>query len=334
MKSRTRKSVIGRLSVLFLVAGLSGCATPAPPADSSVGGTRQGSSTAAAADPTAARPVGPVGPGAPPEAAPVLRWAPIGPVGPSDPTAGQRYLLLQQRQCDALELSLQGAGDVNPWKAAAAVCRAMQGGSQRDWDAAASAMAATPAVPETQCLERTAAAVATAVLAYHKANPGLPVSPEPGTGEACPRHLSGLTVVDAALKPVPGLSRPSGPSSGGTVVRLDGYYVRVDEVQVDGEAAFLERPSGGGDYEALYLTMPPANGRESIRITITDTLEVQGSAMFFYDDAAPATKPQETNGATGPAGTPPDQPGGTGTPTGSAAPAGTAIDTATDSATP
>ncbi|UVJ41464.1 hypothetical protein [Arthrobacter sp. CJ23] len=328
MKSRTRKSVIGRLLVLLLVAWLSGCAAPAPPADSAAGGAPP-SGAAAGSDPTAAQPAGPAGPGAPKADAPVLRWVPIGPVGPSDPTAGQRYLLLQQRQCDALEQSLQGADDAEPWKAAAAVCRALQSGAQRDWDTAGAAVAAAPSVTDASCLERTVATVSAAVVAYHRAHPGLALTPEPGTGEACPRHLSGLTVVDAGLKPVPGLSRPSGPSSGGTVVRLDGYYVRVDEVKVDGETAFLERPSGGGDYETLYLTMPPAEGKESIRITITDTLEVRGSATFFYDDTTPTTKPPETTGTAGPAGTPPDGPGETGTSSGTAGPTETATDTAT-----
>lgn len=295
MKCHSRSHLIGLALVPVLMLALSACVpnatspgspspNPAPPATSA---TSQG--VPSRVDPTAGQPAGPAGPGAPQAEAPVVRWVPIGPVGPNDPTSGQRYLLLQQFQCDALAQSLEGAEDAAVWQAGAAVCKALQSGTQQDWQRASNAVAATPRIPQTQCLEFTVAATSASAIAQHRSNPGVPLKPETAPGEACPRHLSGLTVVDSDLRPVAGTARASGPRSGGTVVRLDGYYVRVGDILFDGVPASPEIVAGGGDYETLYVRMPPSDGRDSVRISITDTVDISGTVTFFYDDSAPTS---------------------------------------------
>ncbi|UKA51758.1 hypothetical protein LFT48_09685 [Arthrobacter sp. FW305-123] len=217
----------------------------------------------------------------------VVSWLPTGPIGSNDPAPGQRYLMLQQFQCDALAQGLEGAADAAVWTAGAAVCRALQTGKQDDWQQASIAVAKTPRIPQKQCLEyRVATATAWAVAQY-RSNPKGIFKAETSPGEACPRQLLGLTVVDGNLRPVVGLPRASGPASGGTIVRLDGYYVRAGSVLFDGIPTVPDVVAGGGDYQALYLRMPPAEGREAIRISITDTAEVAGTVTFFYDDPAP-----------------------------------------------
>lgn len=222
----------------------------------------------------------------PPQNPTVVSWVPTGPIGSADPAPGQRYLMLQQFQCDDLARSVEGAADAAVWMAGAAVCRALQTGHHDDWEQASIAVAKTPRIPQKQCLEFRVAATSALVVAQYRSNPGGVFTAEPGPGEACPRQLLGLTVVDEDLRPVVGMTRASGPRSGGTVVRLDGYYVRVGSVLFDGVPAVPDIVSGGGDYQALYLRMPPAEGRETIRISITDTVEVAGTVTFFYDEPA------------------------------------------------
>ncbi|MFJ5958576.1 hypothetical protein ACIQC5_21775 [Paenarthrobacter sp. NPDC092416] len=294
MKSRSRKLHVGLVLIPVLVAVLSGCVPSAGDGASSSAGSSSASTTAqtqATSGPTAQQPAGPAGPGAPQAEAPVVRWVPIGPVGPNDPTSGQRYLLLQQFQCDALAQSVQDADDAAVWLAAAAVCKAVQSGSQQDWQRASIAVAATPRIPQTQCLEYTVAATSAAMVAAQRSSQGLSPRVEPGPGEACPRHLSGLTVVDEQLKVVPGRTRASGPRSGGTIVRLDGYYVRIGDILFDGEVSFPETVSGDGDYQTRYLRMPASDGRDSIRISITDTVDISGTVTFFYDDSTTGPSP-------------------------------------------
>ncbi|MCD4852278.1 hypothetical protein LN996_15795 [Arthrobacter sp. AK01] len=328
MKCQSRSHIIGLALVPVLMLSLSACLPPSsdgvPPgpgsASSSDGTSAQ--TLPSVVVPTASQPVGPAGPGAPQAEAPVVRWVPIGPVGPNDPTSGQRYLLLQQFQCDALTQSVEGADDAAVWLAGAAVCRALQSGSQQDWQRASIAVAATPRIPQTQCLEFRVAATSAALLAQHRSNPGATFKVEPGQGEACPRQLVGLTVVDDELRPVPGTARASGPRSGGTIVRLDGYYVRVGDVLFDGVPADVEFVGDRNDYGTIQLRMPPANGRDSVRISITDTVDVAGTVTFYYDDSTPSGSPapSETAGtapATGaPSGTaPPTSTSGEATPT-------------------
>ncbi|MDI2033827.1 hypothetical protein [Paenarthrobacter nitroguajacolicus] len=291
MKCPSRSHLVGLALVPVLMLALSACLPPSseglsPQPGSGVqtsGTPGQNSSTAGA--PTAAQPAGPAGPAAPQENAPVVRWIPVGPVGPNDPTSGQRYLLLQQFQCDSLARSVEGATDQAVWLAGAAVCRAVQSGSKDDWEKAANAVSATPRIPQNQCLEFSVAAMSASLVAQYRSNPGAGLKVEPGLGEACPRQLSGLTVVDEELRPVPGTPRASGPSSGGTIVRLDGYYVRVGEVLFDGVPADVEFVGAREDYGTLYLRMPPAQGRTSVRISVTDTVDISGAVTFFYDDA-------------------------------------------------
>ncbi|WP_049941411.1 hypothetical protein [Arthrobacter sp. M2012083] len=228
------------------------------------------------------------GPQAPSREPTVVSWVPTGPIGQDDPDPGQRYLLLQQFQCDALAQSVAGATDAAVWLAGAAVCRALKTGSQEDWQRASAAVATTPRIPQRHCLEFRVAATSASVVAQYRSNPAGIFKAEPSPGEACPRQLLGLTVVDEDLRPVTGLTRASGPGTGGTIVRLDGYYVRVGEILFDGVPTVPDIVAGGGDYQTLYLRMPPADGRDTIRISITDTVDVAGTVTFFYDDSAVA----------------------------------------------
>ncbi len=290
-----------------MVLGLSACLPPSSDgAPSDPGSTSSASGTSAqpmpsAVVPTANQPVGPAGPGAPQAEAPVVRWVPIGPVGPNDPTSGQRYLLLQQFQCDALAQSVEGADDAAVWLAGAAVCTALQSGSQQDWQRASIAVAATPRISQTQCLEFRVAATSATLLAQYRSNPGAVFTVEPGQGEACPRQLVGLTVVDSELRPIPGTARASGPGSGGTIVRLDGYYVRVGDVLFDGVAVDAEFVGIRDDYQPVYLRMPPSGGRDSIRISITDTVDIAGTVTFFYDDPGGSTSAPAPTESSSPA---------------------------------
>ncbi|WP_043806076.1 hypothetical protein [Paenarthrobacter aurescens] len=243
------------------------------------------------------------GPVAAPQEPTVVSWLPTGPIGSGDPVPGQRYLLLQQLQCDALAEHVEGASDAALWLAGAAVCRALQTGSQEDWQRASIAVATTPRVSQRQCLEFRVAATLTSVVAQHRRSPGSVFTADPAPGEACPRQLLGLTVVDEDLRPLIGGPRASGPRTGGTIVRLDGYYVRVGAVLFDGVPAVPDIVAGGGDYQALYLRMPPADGRDTLRISITDTVEVAGTVTFFYDDPAVSSSTPHPSEA---AGTPPD----------------------------
>lgn len=263
-------------------APLAPTTTPAPAEPTAVGpggGSTSGSQPAPAQEPgeTAV---------APPQDPIVVNWVPEGPIAADDPASGQRYLMLQHFQCDALAQSVAGAADAAVWQAGAAVCQALQTGDRYDWQEAAVAVARTPRIPQKQCLEFRVAATSAYLVAQYRSNPGSIFTAEPGTGEACPRQLVGLTVVDQDLRPAVGMPRASGPTSGGTIVRLDGYYVRVRDVLIDGVPTAPDIVAGGGNYQTLYLRMPPADGRKSIRISITDTVEVAGTVTFFYDDSA------------------------------------------------
>ncbi|MEV7662342.1 hypothetical protein [Paenarthrobacter sp. NPDC089316] len=303
MKCPSRSRLVGLALVPVLMLALSACLPPSseglspqPGSGSQTPGSGQAQPTRGG---TAVQPAGPAGPAAPQENAPAVPWLPLGPIGPNDPTSGQRYLLLQQFQCDSLARSLEGAADEAVWLAGAAVCRAVQSGSKEDWEKASNAVSATPRIPQNQCLEFRVAAMAASLVAQHRSNPDAAITVVPGQGEACPRQLVGLTVVDEQLRPVPGTPRASGPSSGGTIVRLDGYYVRVGDVLFDGVPADVEFVGAREDYGTLYLRMPPAQGRKSVRISVTDTVDIAGAVTFFYDDAG------ATSGAAG-TGTPTD----------------------------
>jgi hypothetical protein len=228
------------------------------------------------------------------------------------------YLFAQGRDCDQLRDGVDGTTFKDVWRAAGAVCYALRDGTASRWQEAATALSAVQAPPEGRCLELAVLAVARSAVEYHNANPSAAVPLEPGVGEACPRRLTGLTVVDENLVPVPGLSRPSGPRPGGSWVRLDGYYVRVSEVKIDGNASGVEIRSDG-DYSAFYFKTPPAGDKSSITVSITDTLDAPGEVQFFYDDAAPtggAGSPSpsgpETSGTDPPPASPPAS-GSTGT---------------------
>ncbi|MFC8038119.1 hypothetical protein ACFUOZ_02055 [Paenarthrobacter sp. NPDC057355] len=305
MKCQSRTHIIELALVPVLMLALAACLPPSSEGLSpqqgstaqTTGTPSRNSSTIVA--PTAAQPAGPAGPGAPQENAPAVRWIPVGPIGPNDPTSGQLYLLLQQFQCDALARSVEGSGDQAVWLAGAAVCRAVQSGKAEDWENASNAVSATPRIPESQCLEFRVAAMSAMMVAQYRSNPQAVPKVEPGPGEACPRQLLGLTVVDEQLRPVPGTPRASGPATGGTIVRLDGYYVRIGDVLFDGVPADVEFVGDREDYGTVYLRMPPAQGRSSVRISVTDTVDIAGSATFFYDDAVVSSSTAGTGTATG-----------------------------------
>jgi hypothetical protein len=339
MKCPSRSHLIRLALVPVLMLGLSAClppvaggGSPTPGSSSSTPGS-PARPTAGTLAPTATQPAGPAGPGAPGTDAPVVRWVPIGPIGPNDPTSGQRYLLLQQFQCDALVESVAGADDAAVWLAGAAVCKALQTGSQQDWQRASIAVAATPRIPQTQCLEFRVAATSASLLAQHRSNPGAAFTVEPGQGEACPRQLVGLTVVDEDLRPVHGLARASGPSTGGTIVRLDGYYVRVGDVLFDGVPVDDEFVGARDDYKPVYLRMPSSGGRDSIRISITDTVDIAGTVTFFYDDSGPASGSPQPPGTSSPGPAPSATPPST-APSPTAPPVSSPSGEATPTATP
>ncbi|HKU34136.1 MAG TPA: hypothetical protein VJP90_01165 [Paenarthrobacter sp.] len=323
MKSHSLSHIVGLALVPVLTLGLSACLPPTSNPDSPspnpapTATAAQSASQPTAVGPTAQQPAGPAGPAAPQAEAPVVRWVPIGPVGPNDPTSGQRYLLLQQFQCDALAQNVAGDPDAAVWLAAAAVCKALQTGSQQDWLTASNAVASTPRVPQTQCLESTVAATSAAVVAQHRATPAVPLRTTAAPGQACPRHLSGLTVVDGNKVPVPGMVRASGPRSGGTIVRLDGYYVRVGDILFDGQVVFPEILPDGGDYLPVYLKMPPAAaGQDAVHISITDTVDISGTVTFYYDDSAATPSTGSPTQPTVEPSTPPASPSVSPSPTG------------------
>lgn len=210
------------------------------------------------------------------------------------------YLYAQGKDCDKLRDGVDGTTFKDVWRAAAAVCDALRVNTGQSWQAAATATAAVPEVPANRCLELAIVAVMRRVVDYHASNPASAVPLQPGVGESCPRHLSGLTVVDENLNPVPGLQRPGGPRTGGTWVRLDGYYVRVSSLKIDGIDSGVETRSAG-DYSPVYFKTPAATANNSFTVTISDTLDVVGAAQFFYDDSggasgSPTAGPSSTAG--------------------------------------
>ncbi len=227
------------------------------------------------------------------------------------------YLFAQGRDCDQLRDGVDGTTFRDVWSAVTSVCYALRNGTPDLWREADSATAAMLPVPSERCLEQTVAAVVRGVVRYHQAHPGESIPLEPGAGVSCPRKLTGLTVVDEQRNPVPGLARPSGPPAGGTLVRLDGYYVRVEALLIDGQQSGVER-LGDGDYSPAYFRTPPAEGRSSITISIQDTLDAAGAVRFFYE-------PGQPSGPGSPTGSPGGTPPGTATPPSSTTTSGTGV---------
>lgn len=212
------------------------------------------------------------------------------------------YLYAQGKDCDKLRDGVDGTTFKDVWRAATAVCYALRGGSTEQWRDADVALASMPPVPADRCLEHTIEGVVRDVVTYHRSHPAQTLPIQPGTGESCPRGLTGLTVVDEQLQPVAGLTRPSGPASGGTLVRLDGYYIRVENLLIDGAPSGAETKSDG-DYSHVYFRTPAADGRASILVSITDTLDAPGAVRFFYD--APQGSPADGTTQQGTPGSPP-----------------------------
>lgn len=216
------------------------------------------------------------------------------------------YRFVQERNCEELRGGVDGTALKDVWRAAGAVCYALRDGTAQLWHDAASTLAAVAQPAQDRCLELAVLGVLRSAVDSHNANPAAAVAVEPGTGEACPRGLTGLTVVDQDLVPVPGLNRPSGPREGGTLVRLDGYYVRAN-VLIDGVPAAEANVEtrGDGDYSPVYFVSPPAGDKDSITISMTDTLDAPGQVQFFYDDGAPTGGGSGTGGASDPASSDP-----------------------------
>lgn len=283
---RGRRSGMAWAALLMLAA----CSAPAgnggsPPTS---GGTR--GSAAEAADPTV---LPPFGPGAQPATAqpgiPALPTEPVvflppGPASPADPPVGASYESISRLACtDAASLA-PGTGNEALWTAVSAACSALVTGSAARWAEASALVAALPAVPAARCLEAAAVAGAKRVLAFHAANPRVPVRLASAKGEACPRRLTGATVLDAAGAPKgPSSPRVSGPVTGGTVLKLDSFLGAVSGVLVDGvpdtDGAIVV--NGANSFDPVTLVMP-ARAPGTVRLSLSGPLVIAGWVDFTY----------------------------------------------------
>ena len=287
----------------------SGCfAPPGPsPAEStttaaSPSATEPSGSASANGEPTAAPLPGP-GDGPPPAAAPVIRWIPIGPAAPTDPPEGTLYELLRHRDCAGLRDSTLNTAFPAVWSAAEATCLALATDLPQDWQRAQTALAGVPSLPPGRCWEIKVTESLQQAVDLRAANPGVQLQVNAaGAGDDCPRQLTGLTVLDG---PHTGAAVPTVPAGGGTPVRLEGFFVRVDNVLVNGKPVEFEGPQFG----PFVFYAPPADGVGSARVTVEATPPVSGEAVLFFAEPAPGPTP-----AT-PTTSPPSEPPETGLPT-------------------
>jgi hypothetical protein len=290
----------------------SGCfSPPSPPPESPTSTTTSASpsatdptgSASANGDPTAGPLPGP-GDGPPVAGAPVIRWIPIGPAAPTDPPEGTLYELLRNRDCDGLRDSTLNTGFPAVWTAAEATCLALATDLSQDWQRAQTALAGIPSLPPGRCWEIKVTESLRQAVDLRTANPGVQLLVDAsGAGDDCPRRLTGLTVLDG---PHAGAPAPTVPAGGGTPVRLEGFFVNVDNVLVNGNPVEFEGPQFG----PFVFYAPAAAGIEPVRVTVQATPPVSGEAMLFYaDPTAPDSSP------TAPTTSPPSDPPGTGLPT-------------------
>ena len=124
-----------------------------------------------------------------------------------------------------------------------------------------------------------------------------------GAGDDCPRQLTRLTVLDG---PHAGAAVPTVPAGGGTPVRLEGFFVSVDNVLVNGKPVEFEGPQFG----PFVFYAPPADGVGSARVTVEATPPVSGEAVLFFADPTPPGPTPATHTTS-----PPSEPPETGLPT-------------------
>lgn len=286
----TARTVRAAVAVCLLLL-TSGCFAPPGPSPtettttaSSPSATEPSESASATGEPTAAPLPGP-GDGPPPEAAPVIRWVPIGPAAPTDPPEGTLYELLRQRDCAGLRDSTLNTEFPAVWSAAEATCLALATDLPQDWQRAQTALAGVPSLPPGRCWEIKVTESLQQAVDLRAANPGVQLLVNAGgAGDDCPRQLTGLTVLDG---PHIGASAPTVPSGGGTPVRLEGFFVRVDNVLVNGQPVEFEGPQFG----PFVFYAPPAAGIESARVKVEATPPVSGEAVLLYADPPPDPTP-------------------------------------------
>ncbi|QCO98530.1 hypothetical protein FCN77_13520 [Arthrobacter sp. 24S4-2] len=292
-----------------LLALNGGCAAPPSPAPSSPESTTTAASTSAAeppasasanGDPTAGPLPGP-GDGPPVAGAPVIRWVPIGPSAPTDPPEGTLYELLRKRDCAGLRDSTLNTAFPAVWTAAVATCLALATDLPQDWQRARTSLAGVTGLPPGRCWETKVTESLRQAVDIRTAYPGLQLTVDAaGAGDECPRRLTGLTVLEG---PRAGEAIPSVPSGGGTQVQLEGFFVNVDKILVDGLPVAFEGPQFG----PFVFFAPPAAAARSAKVTVEASPPVSGEAEFFYDDSTPSA-PGPTPTAPSVSGPPPSEP--------------------------
>lgn len=280
--------ILRTAAAVCLMALTGGCAAPPSPAPSPPESTTaaaspsaEAPSTSANGDPTAGLLPGP-GEGPPIVGAPVIRWIPIGPAAPTDPPEGTLYELLRKRDCAGLRDSTLNTAFPAVWTAAEATCQALASDLPQDWQGARTALAGVTGLPPGRCWEIKVTESLRQAVEIRTAYPGRPLTVDTaGAGDECPRRLTGLTVLDG---PRAGAATPVVPSGGGTPVRLEGFFVNVDKVLVDGLPVAFE----GQQFGPFVFFAPPAAGTASAKVTVEASPPVSGEAEFFYDDSTPS----------------------------------------------
>jgi len=298
MHSQTGASVrtARTAAAVCLLALTGGCAAPpSPPPSSPVSTTTAASPSAeepsasdpANGDPTAGPLPGP-GDGPPVAGAPVIRWIPIGPAAPTDPPEGTLYELVRKRDCIGLRDSTLNTAFPAVWTAAEATCLALATDLTQDWQRARTALASVTGLPPGRCWEIKVTESLRQAVEIRTAYPGLPLTVDAaGAGDECPRRLTGLTVLDG---PNAGAAIPVVPSGGGTPVRLEGFFVNVDNVLVDGLPVAFE----GQQFGPFVFFAPAAAGTGSAKVTVEASPPVSGEAEFFYDSTPSGPSPTTT----------------------------------------
>lgn len=300
------------LGLLFLTSGCvippspppgPGTTTTTAPASAAASGT---TSTASSNAPPTVAPLPGPGDGPPPApGAVVIRWVPIGPAAPSDPPEGTLYELLRNRDCAGLRESTLNTAFPEVWTAAEATCQALATDLPGDWDRARSALSGVAGLPPERCWEIKVTESLRQAVDLRAAHPGVRLQVDSaGVGDDCPRQLTGLTVLDGpfAGQPVPAVS-----AAGGTQVRLEGFFVNVDRILVDGTPIDNGGQQFGPQFGPFVFSAPPATGTSAVRVTVEATPPVSGAAVLVYSDQSPpGPGPTPTAPPTsGPATTPP-----------------------------
>lgn len=237
-------------------------------------------------DPPTAAPLPGPGDGPPPAAgAPVIRWVPIGPAAPSDPPEGALYEFLRKRDCAGLRESTLNTGFPAVWTAAEATCQALATDLPVDWQRAQAALADVTGLPPERCWEIKVTESLRQAVEVRAAYPGVQLTLDAaGAGDDCRRQLTGLTVLDG---PHAGSAAPTAPSDGGAQVRLEGFFVNVDRILVNGNPVDNGGLQFGPQFGPFVFFAPPAAGTSSATVTVEATPAVSGEAVLFYSDQTP-----------------------------------------------